>query len=491
MQLGNQNPSEIDLELTDEDFLNCEREICKRSLGEFARRAWHVLEPAQKYVHGWHIDAICEHLEAVSNGQIRRLLINVPPGMMKSLLTCVFWPMWEWGPRGEPHTRIIGASYKEALALRDNMKCRRLVFSDWYQRLWPITLTNDQAAKGKFENTKTGFRQSMAAGSMVGERGDRVLIDDPHSVEGALSDVERESTLLWFRESVPTRLNNPDKSAIVVIMQRLHDRDVSGYIIKEKIGYEHLMLPMRFEKERRCSTSLGFQDQRTEEGELLFPERFPLSVVEEAEKPMGPAAVAGQFQQRPTPRGGLMFNISKLKIGEPPADLIEHTRFWDKAGTQDGGKRTAGLLMAFHEQTGIYWILHVRKGQWNAANREPVIRQTAESDGKSVRVWVEQEPGSGGKESAEYTVKGLAGWIIRAERPTGDKVLRAEPLSVQVERGNVMLAKGEWNQDFLDEAQLFPLGEFKDQIDAASGAFNKIALRVRVRIRSIGGGQAA
>jgi len=286
---------------------------CERSLTDFVKQAWHIIEPGQKYVHGWHIDFICAHLEAITdqdvlpNGTVyNRLLINVPPGHMKSLILNVFWPAWEWGPRNMPHLRYVCAAHSQNLAIRDSTKMRRLVLSDWYQARWGdrVVLTGDQNAKTKFENTATGFREATAAGSITGARGDRVLIDDPHSVEGANSDQMRATTLEWFLEAVPTRLNNPETSAIVVIMQRLHEEDVSGVILDRNLGYDHIMLPVRYDRGRARPTLLGVEDPRSQEGELLFPERFPLHVVERDERVMGPYAAAGQFQQSPEPRGG-------------------------------------------------------------------------------------------------------------------------------------------------------------------------------------------
>ena len=458
--------------LTNEDWLNIERELCSRSLSDFVRQSWGVLEPGQPYVHGWHIDALSEHLEAVTSGEITRLLINVPPGTMKSMLAGVFWPAWEWGPKGLPGTRFIGASYEESLATRDNRRMRHLVQSEWFQRLWPIGLTGDQNAKTYFENDATGWRQSCAVKSMTGKRGDRVLWDDPHSVENAISDAHRETALRVFKETLPTRLNNPDSSAIVIIMQRLHERDVAGMILEEDYGYEHLCLPMEFEPDRRCVTSIGFQDPRTKEGELLFPERFPPEVVDDYRQ-MGEYAYSGQMQQRPAPRGGGFFEWEKLEVVRAEPQTNKVVRYWDKAGTEDGGAWTAGVKMA-RTTEGRYIVLDVVRGQWAASKREKIIRQTAETDGRDVDVWVEQEPGSGGKESAESTIKNLAGYTVRAERATGDKAVRAEPYSVQVEAGNVTLLKGDWNKQFIDEHKSFPVGRYKDQIDAAGGAFNKL-----------------
>ena len=291
-----------------------ERADAEESLAEFIRQAWPIVEPSMPYGHGWHIDLMCEHLEAITNGEMtadgklyNRLLINVPPGMMKSLLVGVFWQAWEWGPKNMPGMRYVCAAHSQELAVRDGLRMRRLIESEWYQARWGdrVRLTKDQNQKTKFENTATGFRQAIAAGSITGARGDRVVIDDPQSVEGAASDQMRQTTIEWFREAVPTRLNDPERSAIVVIMQRLHEEDVSGVILDGKFDYDHICLPMRFEAWRKdLPTKLGIVDPRQEEGELLFPLRFPLHVVERDEAAMGPYAVAGQFQQTPSPRGG-------------------------------------------------------------------------------------------------------------------------------------------------------------------------------------------
>ena len=286
---------------------------CEQSLGYFIRKAWSIIEPGQPYVHGWHIDFLCSHLEAITAGvenddgtPYNRLLINVPPGTMKSLTVGVFWPAWEWGPMNMPHMRYVCASHSQDLSIRDGLRMRRLVMSEWYQSNWGdrVKLTGDQNQKTKFENMATGFRQAAAAGSITGARGDRVIIDDPLSVDGANSDAVRESTNQWFLEAVPTRLNNPISSAIVVVMQRLHEEDVSGVILEKDLGYDHIMLPMRYDPSRAAPTKLDYSDPREEDGELLFPERFPLDVVDRDEKAMGPYATAGQFQQTPEPRGG-------------------------------------------------------------------------------------------------------------------------------------------------------------------------------------------
>jgi predicted phage terminase large subunit-like protein len=294
-------------------LVEIEKADCEENFVEFIKAAWHVVEPGQPYSHNWHIDLIADHLTAITDELMiddeqyyNRLLINVPPGAMKSLLTNVFWPAWEWGPRNMPHLRYVCASHSLDLAIRDSTKMRRLIQSEWYQKRWGdrVKLTGDQNAKTKFENAKTGFRQAVAFEGMTGARGDRVIIDDPHSVDSANSDQMRQSTVNTFETAVPTRLNNPDKSAIVVIMQRLHEEDVSGIILSKQLGYDHIMLPMEYDPSRAFPTLLGAEDPREALGELLFPERFPKHVVERDKRTMGTFAVSGQFQQTPTPADG-------------------------------------------------------------------------------------------------------------------------------------------------------------------------------------------
>ena len=304
-----------------------EKRKCELSLAEFVKSAWHVIEPEQPYVHGWHIDFICAHLEAITRGEMlnddtyyNRLLTNVPPGTMKSLLVGVFWPAWEWGPQNMPSMRYVCASHSLELALRDSLRMRRLVSSEWYQGHWGdrVKLVGDQNAKGKFETTATGSRQACAFTGITGYRGDRVIIDDPHSVDDANSDAKRLSVTNLFKEAVTSRLNNPDKSAIVVVMQRLHELDVSGVILDGNMGYDHIMLPMRYDPLRAKPTMLGYEDPREEDGELLFPDRFPEHVVDRDEAAMGPYATAGQYAQSPEPRGGGIVQDSWWQLWDRP-----------------------------------------------------------------------------------------------------------------------------------------------------------------------------
>lgn len=215
----------------------------EESLIGFIQVMWSILEPNRDFVDGWAVRAICEHLEAVSRGEIRRLLINVPPGFMKSLTVNTFWPAWEWGPKNRPDIRYISASYAEQLTVRDNRRMRNLLLSEQYRRLWGdrFFLTMDQNAKVRFDTSKTGFKIATSVGGVgTGERADRVLVDDAHNIKDGESEAKRNEVLQWFTEVVPTRLNDPMKSVIIVIMQRVHEQDVSGLILEKELGYEHL-----------------------------------------------------------------------------------------------------------------------------------------------------------------------------------------------------------------------------------------------------------
>ena len=447
-----------------------------RTLAGFVREAWHVLEPGNAYVHGWHIDAICAHLEAVTDGRITRLLINVPPGTMKSLIVSVFWPAWEWGPCALPSLRYLTTSYSETYAKRDSRRMRDLVTSEWYQRLWP-DIELQRAAELSFENTKRGAREGMPFQSLTGGRGDRVIIDDPHSTETAESEADRARTTRIFRESVPTRLINPERSAIVVIMQRLNERDVSGQIIALQLGYVHLMLPMEFEPERRCETSIGFRDPRSYDGELLFPERFPREVIERDKKVMTAYAIAGQYQQRPAPREGGLFKRANFPVVELAPLPKKIARAWDFAGSKKRAGSdpdwTAGVRMLV-DHSGVFYIDNVSRFRDTPGAVRASVIATASQDGTATPIRIPQDPGQAGKAQAEDYVRALAGYMVTALPVTGDKETRAKPLAAQSEIGNVKLVRGPWNDAFLDEVEMFPAGAHDDQVDAAADALREL-----------------
>src|ERR1035437_1644266 len=275
-------------------------EKARRSLKEFIRTAWPIVEPSP-LIWGWHIDAIAEHLEAITAGQLKRLLITIPPRHGKSLIVSVLWSSWEWATR--PEGRWLFASYAESLSIRDNVKARRLIQSAWYQRNWGnvFQFAGDQNEKRKVETDRGGHRIAVGTGgSATGEGGDRLVVDDGHNVKEAESDEVRKSVLEWHDQVWSTRGNDPKTTARVIVGQRVHADDLAGHVL-EQGGWGHLSLPAEFEGDNRV-TSIGWTDPRKQIGELLRPEQFGPAEIAVSKRVLGSYAYSAQFQQRPSPR---------------------------------------------------------------------------------------------------------------------------------------------------------------------------------------------
>lgn len=457
--------------LTQADLLNIERELCRRSLAEFAKRAWKVLEPAAELKWGWALDAICLHLEAVTDGRITRLLMNVPPGCMKSLLTGVIWPAWEWGPKGLPEMRFVGTAHEEQLAIRDSRKCRDLIKSEWYQSLWPVELASDLDGKREFGNTNKGFRQARAFTSMTGVRGDRVILDDPISADNANSEAKLEAARIAFTETLPTRVNS-DKSAIVVIMQRLNQKDVSGVILDMGLPYVHLCIPMRYESSRKCRTSIGWEDPRTVDGELMFPERFSEKQVAELEAILGTYGAVGQLQQRPAPRGGGILKIDWLKYWTvlPQLDF----RFITADTAQKTGEQNDySVFECFgRSSTGQAVLIDRIRGKWESPEllmqaRAFWLKHLGEKRGILRGMYVEDKVSGTG---LIQTLRREGIPVNPIQRNSGkigvDKISRAYDAAPFIESGNLLLPQdAPWLSDFLVEYESFPTGANDDQLD--------------------------
>ena len=476
-------PSSIKLLRNPEDLKRQVRaELCRRSLAEFTRQAWSVLEPDTPLVWGWCLDAISLHLESISRGQIRKLLINVPPGHMKSLMTAVMWPAWVWTWR--PGWRLFSASYAANLALRDSVKTRQLIESDWYQSTFQPSwgFQEDQNTKSFYRNSAGGERFATGVGgSTTGFRGDVVLVDDPLNAMDALSETSREHAWEWWRMAAASRLNSLETGAHVLMGQRLHHEDVFAHLI-ESGKYEHLRLPSEFELDERCATSI-WSDPRTTEGELLFPDRFPRDVIDEAKRELGPSHYEAQHQQRPTPKSGGYFDPSWFRrVANAPKDVRLRVRAWDLAATDDGGDYTAGVKMSMTKAPKRWCVEHVIRFRKGPAERNETIKQVTEADGKETKVYFEQEPGSAGVFQVDQLRRELAGFSVSSDRPTGDKEVRADPFASQVKGGNVDIVEGPWIEDFLRELSQFPKGKNDDQVDAASAAFQFLASKRFVEV---------
>jgi predicted phage terminase large subunit-like protein len=469
-----------------------EAERCRASLAYFIRQAWHVLEPATTFADNWHIDAIAEHLQAVTAGEIRKLLINMPPRGMKSRGVAVFWPTWEWATK--PHTRWLFASYAADLSTRDSLACRRLIESAWYQSLFGdvFRLTSDQNVKSRFENDRTGIRIATSVGAATtGEGGDRLVIDDPHNVKDIAgdSDAKREAALTWYKEAWSTRGNDPKTATKVIVMQRLHERDLSGFALEEEGGFEHLCLPMRYEPKRfvfldgrrqevetsSLATSIGFTDPRTTDGELLHPDRFGEEQVAALEKVLGSFGAAGQLQQRPSPRGGTIFNRNHWRFYRALPTLDEYVISVD-CTFKDLVTSDYVAIHVWGRKGADKYLLHRTKEQLGFAATVQAVRAVYAKFPKAVAVLIEDK--ANGSAVIETLKSEIAG--VLAITPQGGKVARAYAMQPEQEAGNIWLPDPSIDagiEDFIGEASSFPSVPHDDETDAMTQAINWYRVR--------------
>lgn len=415
---------------------------------------------------------MCQHLEAITWGQMEpRLLINVPPGSSKSMLVSVLWQAWEWGPCGLSAMRYLSTSFEMGNVTRDTRKARDLILSEWYQTLWPMPLV--RAGETSFANEHTGTREGVAFPSLTAKRGDRLTIDDPHSLDGAESDGERDKATRRFIEGGQNRLNDQTRSAIVIVMQRLHERDLAGVVLSRQLGFVHLLIPMEFEAARSIVTPIGWKDPRTIEGELMDPVRMPPKAVARL-KDDNEYAWAGQYQQRPAPREGGLFKADMIELVDfAPPGTGNDVSGWDLAGSKR--KTSAYTARVKMRRVGPYiYILHARRERFSPHEVEQFVAGTAADDGVSTLQDLPQDPGQAGLAQKMRYAELLAGFTFRITPETGDKGDRALPFASQVEAGMVRMVRGPWNSAYIDELRNFPSGSFKDQVDASSRAFSAI-----------------
>lgn len=384
-----------------------------RTLHGFIEEFWYVLEPVTPFRTGWALQAMCAHLEAVHRGLFQFLLMTVPPGMMKSLLVSVFFQAWEWGPMGRPDLRYLATSFSDKNVTRDSDKVRRLVMSEKYQALW-----GDRVQRGVkwgtdlFENTAGGNRDCRPFGSLTGGRGDRNLMDDPHSTTSAESDQQRGETVKQYREGATDRLNDITRSAIIVIMQRLHMNDVAGTIIKLG-GFVHLNLPMEFEPDHRCVTPI-FTDPRTRAGELLFPERFPQQALAKLKKDKGEYAWCNP-PEAPILMADLSFKaLGDVKAGDEiigfttgtdaASEAVKYSRRTLKGATVTAVHRSVRPIVKMTLESGMV-IRCTPDHRWYSGRRDKRLYRAARVGSELLRVCPPSLP------ELSPTDQRAAGWI--------------------------------------------------------------------------------
>lgn len=460
------------------------RARCEGSFYEFVKWAWPLIDPGHPYVDGWPMKAVCDHLQACSEGKIRRIVFNVPPGFSKSTCVSVLYPAWQWGPRRMAWQRFITISHSAQLTTGFNRRCRELILSPQYQVLWGgvYQLASDQKGKIEFANTAGGWRlASSIGGTVMGFRADVVQLDDPNKTKDVDSEARTEEALQFSSEVLPTRIADEKTSVVMLIQQRTSDRDVSGFLLSKALGYEHLCIPMRFEPDHPTPsrTALGWVDPRTEPGELAWPERFDEEATARLEAELsswgGDFAVAGQMQQRPIPRGGGMFQEGKVEFVDSVPDAGIRVRGWDLAASADRrAARTVGVKLALGTNGRVY-VEDVVLGQWGPHDVERMMKATVDRDGPSVEQSIPQDPGQAGKAQRAAFAKLLHGKRFIFSPETGSKDTRAAPFAAQWNGANVSVVRGaEWTDRYVAELCAFPNGVNSDQVDASSRAYARL-----------------
>ena len=467
--------------VADDDVL---RSLLPDSFFDFVKEFWDVIIPEDP-IWNWHIETLCNELqvaaERVFAGKPKEydIIINIPPGSTKSTICSVMFQPWTW--LKFPSARHITGSHSDALSLDLSNKSRRIVQSAKYQRLFPeIKLRDDQNTKSHWENTKGGARYATSVGSKItGKHAHFISIDDPIDPKGARSEAELKAANDWMSETLPSRKVDKRIALTTLIMQRLHQNDPTGAWLTKAASTKHKTKSSKKRIRHFClpaTTEYPIKPARLKRkyvDGMLDPIRLSEDVLEEAALE-GNYVFAGQYGQQPIPAGGGMFKLDNLTyVDAPPAQLVRVGRYWDKAATEGGGAYSAGVKMGIDTKDRIV-ILHVKRGQWATNVRENIIKNTAHDDGYDCPIGVEEEGGSGGKDSIRFTKENLRGYKVRGFRPHGDKVARADAFSIEVNDGNVLIVRGDWNHDYTEELKYFPNSTFKDQIDASSGCYKMV-----------------
>ena len=441
------------------------REKAERTLPDFIEQAWQVIEPGTTYVDNWHIHLIGEYMEAVNAGQIRRLIINMPPRHMKSLEVTVCYPVWTWIKH--PEKRFIKVSYSDSLSRKHNIIARDIIRSPWYQKNWggAFTLKDDVNRQNEFKNNHQGFMLSTSVGgALTGEGGDVIIIDDPQNPLMANSEAEREASVSFFKNTLQTRLNDPKTGAFIVIMQRLHENDLTGHILSESLGYEHLCLPAIAEEKTVIHFPISGKEITREAGDILNEGRFDGEVLDNMKKSMGSVQFAGQFQQTPAPAEGIIFKREWLTSFYTEAPRTTDIQSWDMAFTKsEGSAKVAGFVLG--RRGADIFIKDLVNDKMDFTESVAAVR-TLSGKWKSARAKVVENKANG--PAIVNTLKKEIPGMVEFN-PKGSKEERAMSVTPYFEAGNIHFPDPKthpWVDDLIRDLLIFPKGTFKDTVDA-------------------------
>lgn len=462
----------------------------EKDLYTFLKAVWPLLEPGRKFLGNWHIKAMAKALQRVvedgllTNDQLgemgrtrlNRLIINVPYRTSKSTLISVAFPVWAW--LRAPGLRFLTGSHKDTLATRDAVRSRRLIQSAWFQKGWGdrFTFLADTNQKTRYENDKTGYRISFGMTTGVtGEGGDILMLDDPNNSDAMFSVADREHVNNMYDQGLSSRLNDEDRSAVVVVMQRFHVEDLCGHLL-DKGGWTHIRLPMLFEPEDVCEVpEIGFKDPRTEPDELMWERRFGRKWVAEQHRNLGSLGIACQLQQRPVPSEGGMINLSWFRRFDamPSMDqVISVIQFWDTAQKANELTNAPWVGGTWLQTEAGYWLVKVeRRWMTYPTGKRAILSEYEWASGQfgPPSALVIEDKSTGASLIQEFMEETTLP-VVRFE-PEKDKVTRLGVESPTIEAGNVWLPRtAEWLNDFEREIQSFPNSTTMDQADMLSMA---------------------
>ncbi len=443
-------------------------ELMRRSLAEFARQAWTAINPERPPIEwGWYLDALCLHLEAVTAGSIKRLIVVMPPNTLKSWFISVLWPAWVWTKK--PSYRWFFASNEGTLATRDAGAMRRLVLSEWYSTnfrrgQWRLSPAQDE--KMWFDNTAGGSRISYSTNSSVtGKKGDCITLEDGEDAKKASSGVQREATYEWATKGFFTRTDNEISSPIVVAGQYVHREGIINRL-EAQGGWTVLKIREEYDSATPLASPY-FLDPRTEDGQFLRPTRFAEVERDAKVQLIGRVNYETQHNANPIDREGLMFPRGLANVVHAvPAGTIA-VRYWDTAASQkESACYTSGILIG-RTPAGRYIVLHHTRGRWTPAERNGIMRNIGFADSRRTdcrvrKLYFERGASDAGMERDAALIKFLAGLPVEVAAPGGDKIVRAEPLEAQWKAGNVDYLDGDWNEQFLNDMEGFPSAKMKD-----------------------------
>lgn len=460
-------------------------------LAEFVREGWHVLEPNTPLEWNWHLDAICDHVQAVLEGWlaykrtgqlpvVSNLLINVPPGCLKSRIVNVYAVAWMW--IRWPTWSVLCTSAAEKNVNRDALLTRDLVTSEWYRETFRLNLTlaPDQRQKLNFRNSAGGWRTCATTGGRItGVKGDAIFVDDPNDAQEVVSDVKRDSINHWWATAAYNRVNDPRVAVRICIMQRLHEDDFTGHVLKAQNDdaepsnedWEQLVIPQEYDPRLVRTTWIGWNDPRTVAGELMFAARFTPAFLAKARQTLGAAGYAGQHGQDPLPPGGVIFRREFWKRCSVLPKLDYWFSVWDLGNSENPTAQASfSAGGAFGVAGPNRYVMDVKRAQLSPLQSEYLIRDahaewTQRWGPPRVRRVENKAAGAAVTERLRIVEPGML-----PANPKGDKIQRALAVAPEVEVGNWWLLDGPWVAAWIDELQAFPLGAHDDQVDLISDA---------------------